>query len=90
MYQPLYGPQGSVIFDHPYNAEYGVWRLLGAGIVSGAHIRRFWAPPSTGAGRRLRGTFVALVANKLWNSRLFGHGSLLRRAASVRKRAGMV
>jgi hypothetical protein len=21
VYQPLYGPKGSVIFDHPYNAE---------------------------------------------------------------------
>ncbi len=23
MYLALYGPEGSVIFDHPYNAEYG-------------------------------------------------------------------
>lgn len=31
MYEALYGPEGLVIFDHPYNADYG--RLITAPLV---------------------------------------------------------
>jgi hypothetical protein len=38
VYQALYGPKGLVIFDHPYNAEYGAGHLLNAGTTSGIQI----------------------------------------------------
>lgn len=37
MYVALYGPKGSVIFDHPCNADYGWLTVIFAGSVA-AHI----------------------------------------------------
>jgi len=39
VYLALYGPEGSVIFDHPYNADYALWRAAGSSPWS-AH----WSP----------------------------------------------
>jgi hypothetical protein len=39
VYQPLYGPKGSVIFDHPYNAQSGA-------MCTGVHMGGGGAPIS--------------------------------------------
>ena len=54
MYQALYGPKGSVIFDHPYNADSA--RRTGMSIIA-VSVRRL----SSSACATLMGQCVILV-----------------------------
>ena len=45
MYQPLYGPKGLVIFDHPYNAEYVFVMAAMVLLVGGMPIVRLCRAP---------------------------------------------
>jgi hypothetical protein len=58
IYQPLYGPKGSVIFDHPHNAESG--RLAVRSYV------RMTAPRSPGSGLRFQRPRTGAVLFGIW------------------------